>query len=561
MDRLPIVYVRGYAGPTAGIDVAVDDPFYGFNSGATHVRVDGDGDPTFYQFEGPLLRLMTDEGYRLLVRGDQHQYLLDAEPGTVTPASLWVYRFYDQAATTFVPPPHGNVIERLFRRVHQGVTADGFNIESAAAGLYDLITLIRLKTGAAKVYLVAHSMGGLVVRCMMQKICFLPDAAGNRREPARDLVGKFFTYGTPHGGIAFQLDALDWIEEAFGPAGSDIFAPDKMYGYLDPKATFGNAPPRGSRWDPQAMPESVFAADDVFCLVGTDPKDYGLSRVVVGPKSDGLVLIEHAYVRGAHRAYVYKSHSGTYGEVNSEEGYQNLRRFLFGRWQVGVDLDGLPAYSAAAHWPVWQADMRLAIRGLPIVISEQLAAHWCPIQLNAEIRRLGDSPDHPVPLAGTFLLEPARPATGQPPPAGEDQNTPRGKMAPHDGRMRYTLTLRVFKLDQGPGGFRFAEHLEQVPDWADSLIVDIGPAEDRTGLSAWMAWNSEVKGANDQYDPITSGLPADQQHPTEFTREGDNYVCRVPLPAAARALPVLGENADIKISVRDRSPGTSAGDH
>jgi len=240
MDRLPIVYVRGYAGPTAGIDVAVDDPFYGFNHGGTHVRVGGDGDPLFYQFEGPLLRLMTDEGYRLLVRGDQHQYLFDANDGTVPRASLWVYRFYDQAATTFMPPPHENVIGRLFRRVHQRVTADGFDIEAAAASLYDLITLIRRKTGAAKVHLVAHSMGGLVVRCMMQKICFR-----NGREPARELVAKFFTYGTPHGGIAFQLDALDWAEQAFGPAGADIFAPEKMYGYLVPGATLTD---RGRRF-------------------------------------------------------------------------------------------------------------------------------------------------------------------------------------------------------------------------------------------------------------------------------------------------------------------------
>jgi hypothetical protein len=29
MDRLPVVYVRGYAGATAGIDSQVDDPFYG----------------------------------------------------------------------------------------------------------------------------------------------------------------------------------------------------------------------------------------------------------------------------------------------------------------------------------------------------------------------------------------------------------------------------------------------------------------------------------------------------------------------------------------------------
>jgi len=41
-ERLPIIYVRGFAGGSRGIDAAVDDPFYGFNAGSTHVRV-GDG--------------------------------------------------------------------------------------------------------------------------------------------------------------------------------------------------------------------------------------------------------------------------------------------------------------------------------------------------------------------------------------------------------------------------------------------------------------------------------------------------------------------------------------
>jgi hypothetical protein len=60
----PIIYVRGFAGGTSGIDTAADDPFYGFNDGATHVRVNGDGNPQFYQFEGPLIRLTEDEDYR-----------------------------------------------------------------------------------------------------------------------------------------------------------------------------------------------------------------------------------------------------------------------------------------------------------------------------------------------------------------------------------------------------------------------------------------------------------------------------------------------------------------
>lgn len=45
MDTLPIDYVLGYAGPTAGIDIAVDDPFRGLGRGATHARVSGDADP------------------------------------------------------------------------------------------------------------------------------------------------------------------------------------------------------------------------------------------------------------------------------------------------------------------------------------------------------------------------------------------------------------------------------------------------------------------------------------------------------------------------------------
>ncbi len=71
MDEHPIIYVRGYAGPTSGIDTQVDDPFYGFNKGATRVRTGGAGDPMFYQFEGPLLRLITEHGYALPVHGDQ----------------------------------------------------------------------------------------------------------------------------------------------------------------------------------------------------------------------------------------------------------------------------------------------------------------------------------------------------------------------------------------------------------------------------------------------------------------------------------------------------------
>jgi pimeloyl-ACP methyl ester carboxylesterase len=446
-----------------------------------------------------------------------------------------------------VPPPHEGLLERIVTGVRRYVTAEGFDIEAAARGLYDLVTELRKKTGAPQVHLVAHSMGGLVVRCMLQKVC-----GQDGRVTARELVGRVFTYGTPHGGIAFELGVLDWAQQMLGPAGADIFAPQKMYGYLTPGRTFGDLPRRGEKWDPQVLPSDVFSPDDFFCLIGTDPKDYGAPRAAVGPKSDGLVRIEHAYVRGSHRAFVYRSHSGSYGEVNSEEGYQNLRRFLFGRWGVTVALEGLPAYPADMdelpedeRWPVWQADVRLAVRGLPVVMSDQRAEHWCPIQINDELRRHVDSPDTPVPLVSTFLLSPQHEAELRE-ERGEHPGPPR-----REGRRRYALTLRVFKLVERAGAFRFVDHLEQVSDWSDVLIVDIGPDEAGTGLQAWLAWNSQVAGANDEIDPISPQSVALQVVDGVPT-------CSVDLPPTARSLPILGPKARLTMRVTDRETTASA---
>ena len=155
-----------------------------------------------------------------------------------------------------------------------------------------------------------------------------------------------------------------------------------------------------------------------------------------------------------------------------------------------------------------------------------------------------------MPLVGTFLLAPGGPDAAQ--PAG-DPGPP-----PHGGRMRYTITLRVFKLDQQGGTFRFADHLEQVPDWADSLIADVGPEPRPDGAGG--LGGVELRGIRRQR-PVRPDHRGAARRAAGSPGAGPGragYVGRVPLPEAARALPVLGQAASLTISVTDRTAGSGA---
>ena len=318
----PIVYVRGFAATQGEIEDTVADPYMGFNIGSTKARVAWTGDVKRFYFESPLVRLMGDHDYEdVFVDGDD---LLAAERSDhpIPYRSIIIYRYYDEASKDF---------------------GDGKTpaIEHFARGLDKLILRLRDKVCENKankvtlknfrLHLVAHSMGGLVCRAFLQT-----KKLGS--EEARGCVDKVFTYATPHNGIDMRIvrNVPGWL--SFGDVNN--FNRERMASYLDL--------PKG---DDVSMVKN-FPAERVFNLVGTNPRDYvvagGLSSWAAGDASDGLVRIENATTRGkgsdgtdvtSPRAFVHRSHSGHYGIVNSEEGYQNLTRFLFGALRVDGILD------------------------------------------------------------------------------------------------------------------------------------------------------------------------------------------------------------------------------
>ncbi|HEX5050964.1 MAG TPA: hypothetical protein VFZ65_04260 [Planctomycetota bacterium] len=329
----PIIYVRGFAMSRAEIDETTADPFCGFNLGSTVFRAvpERARPPRKFVFESPVIRLASDFDYRDVYEDGYD--LVDPEwkenpENKLGNRSIIVYRYYDEASSllgTSETPP----------------------IETFATKLGKLILEVRAlvcaneDNGIApddfRCYLVAHSMGGLVCRAFLQNAKLDPDHAAR-------FVDKLFTYATPHNGIDVGgLNVPGWL------TAGDIsnFNRDRMAKYLAIEKAYAET--KAVSW----LPESRFPSSRVFCMVGTNRLDYeagmGLSRTFVGHGSDGLVRIENATLKGLRddgkpgdacaKAFTYRSHSGVFGIVNSEESYQNLTRFLFGDVRVDIHLD------------------------------------------------------------------------------------------------------------------------------------------------------------------------------------------------------------------------------
>lgn len=307
----PIVYVRGYAGSQSEVEATTSDPYMGFNLGSMKLRQRWTGSIERHIFESPLIRLMKDHGYRdIYTAGSEISTDVD-----IPERSLWIYRYYEPVSADLGAGKRRE-IEDYARGLHDFIET----IRDRICGKDNGDPEVRQSRAAFRVYLLAHSMGGLIVRCYLQNI---------RRDQAVP-VDKVFTYATPHGGIDIRLAGN--LPAFITLNNMDNFNVDRMREYLQLDA------------DTQVTSlAGRFPVQRFFSLVGTNHRDYtvsgGMARKLVGPMSDGLVRIQHAAVDKTPRAFVHRSHSGDYGIVNSEEGYQNLVRFLFGDVQVDALLN------------------------------------------------------------------------------------------------------------------------------------------------------------------------------------------------------------------------------
>ncbi|MFC1731306.1 esterase/lipase family protein [candidate division KSB1 bacterium] len=440
----PIIYVRGYAMTMGAVEDTVATPYMGFNLGSTKFRQTFKGEPEQYIFESPFIRLLKDHQY-----SDAYHNGQAVPEGPVSSRSVWIFRYYDYASKSFG-------------------TGGKHEIIYYAEKLRDFILHIRdavcendLDKQNFSVYLIAHSMGGLVCRAYLQN----PEIPGlDGEEPGHGDnkgVDKFFTYATPHRGIDFRkgLGVLDILSQTFDPYNSGNFEPKIMRKYL--------GLPNNAELNSL---NGQFEPEKAYNLIGTNPSDYNMVKSVIGPKSDGLVQIDNAYVKGAPRAFVYRSHSGHYGIVNSESGYQNLERFLFGdlRASVAMKLNSidLPDIYPGKLSAVYNIENSVSVRGLPVVLNKRTKDTF-----SAETVSHGDLTKSERHLFTAFL-------------------DTKAVVGENDSAVRYSIHFRIVPMYHIDKKLARDLHFEGQALFDDRLILGIAAGDDGS-IQVKYAWQKE----------------------------------------------------------------------
>jgi pimeloyl-ACP methyl ester carboxylesterase len=485
----PIIYVRGFAATSTEIEDAVSDPYMGFNLGSTKARTAWTGDIKRFYFESPVVRLGSDYGYEdVIFKGDD----IVTSPNSDEPVPyqcIVIHRYYEEASESFSDgksKPIELFARRLSELIHQlrervcanrknGVSPDEF-----------------------RVYLVAHSMGGLICRAFLQNAKLDPMGVSGT-------VDKLFTYASPHNGIDVRLvgNVPGW--SVFGDVTN--FSRERMAGYL------------GLPRKAADVSEVVnFPPERIFNLVGTNSRDYrvlgGLSSWAAGDESDGLVRIENATTFGVNaagetvsspRAFVHRSHSGHYGIVNSEEGYQNLVRFFFGQIRIDgmLDVDDISLPLVVEKEFKAGKEVRASYE-FAVVVS----VRGCQWQMHRRTRSENST------IFRTYdELFPGKPGTKRKPDRTRSPHLfstfldPELSMA-KSGSVSFAFDLSVFVPDYEVDGRLFLDqHYEGGTLFRETVLVEAIP--DEKALGGWrIKWglNSETPGVASQ--PVeTTALP------------------------------------------------------
>ena len=517
----PIVYLRGYAGSQGEVEDTVSTPYMGFNLGSTRVRQIHTGEMEPHVFESPVIRLMKDHGYADAWHDGQMR-----PRGPVPGRSIWIFRYYD-----VVDEDHGDGARR--------------EIEFHARKLGEFLGDVReavLDPGedpsTFRAYLVAHSMGGLICRCYLQNpgIPDIDGRVGEAKKRSTKGIDKLFTYGTPHGGIEFRR-GLGWMEgfrDFMDTNNAGNFGPARMREFLgletmapvagDSAGSEGTPPAEETPPSAKIPLNSLngwFPEERVFCLVGTDARDYGaaggLSKRAVGPLSDGLVRIRNATVLGAPRAFVHRSHSGHYGLVNSESGYQNLRRFLFGEWRVLVELSDvsvtLPPEVArkkaggARVLASYHIDTIAGVRGVPVELNRRTCEEGSAI-----FRKFRDLTQRPTRLFTAFVMGSAR-------------------IKQRRRSLGLSLRLQVRVPEYEVDGRLFDQHYEGGTLFAGKLNIEVTPGAGG-GSQVKYGWDAQT--------------PNRASRPLRLVKEGEALTGTIPV-TSGRARP--GISGKIRLTI------------
>jgi hypothetical protein len=329
---LPLILIRGFGG--LGVSDEKRIAYQGFNDGTVYPGKRGEN----YIYEGLILRLLKSDweykdatnviAYYGSEQRDQElpqdldamqQFFADRlildegvrrsieRTTSRVRNTVWVFRYYDLDDRRF--PLYGAALVRLIAFIRD-LASDR---EEEATG------------EPPKVNIIAHSMGGLIVREAVQ--ITYPRLYGKERAAA-DHINKIVTLGTPHQGISFQL-LKDWI----GPdAQQEIerFNPDFQADESN-QASYRQF-------------QRHFPLERLLTVVGTNYRTYGTSVSSLanrlfsvpgefGPnynRSDGLVKQAYAQIPGAPRTFVHKCHGGPDSLVTSREAFEVAMRYFFG---------------------------------------------------------------------------------------------------------------------------------------------------------------------------------------------------------------------------------------